>query len=117
MAASGRLGWQEVTGYGRRALVQTTMGHYNALIGPRLPALLRCRHGGGRAKEAQRYGAAGSRPQVVWPNGVLASLAVGTVARMLTPWHRCVPPAYLEYDGHKNTVSISPRVAALSGRQ
>ena len=29
------------------------------------------------AEEAARYGKAGSRPQVVWPNGVLASTAVG----------------------------------------
>ena len=70
----------------------------------------------GRTKEAQRYGAAGSRPQVVWPNGVLASLAVGTLTQMVTPWHRGIPPAYLEYDGNKNTVSVSPRVAALAGR-
>jgi len=36
--ALGRLGWQEVTGYGRRALVETTMGRYKALIGNRLRA-------------------------------------------------------------------------------
>lgn len=29
------------------------------------------------AQEAARYGKAGPRPQVVWPNGVLASTAVG----------------------------------------
>jgi transposase len=34
VAALGGLGWQEVTGYGRRALVKTTMGRYKALIGP-----------------------------------------------------------------------------------
>jgi transposase len=38
VAALGRLGWQEVTGYGRRALVETTMGRYKALIGTRLRA-------------------------------------------------------------------------------
>ena len=37
-AALGRLGWQEVTGYGRRALVETTMGRDKALIGARLHA-------------------------------------------------------------------------------
>ena len=36
IAAHGRLGWQKATGYGRRALVETTMGRYKALIGPRL---------------------------------------------------------------------------------
>ena len=34
----GRLGWQEVCGYGKRALVETTMGRYKAIIGPRLRA-------------------------------------------------------------------------------
>ena len=32
----GRIGWQEVTGYGRRALVETAMGRYKGLIGERL---------------------------------------------------------------------------------
>ena len=32
----GRLGWQEATGYGRRALVETTMARYKAIIGDRL---------------------------------------------------------------------------------
>ena len=31
----GRLGWQEATGYGRRALVETTMGRYKSIIGDR----------------------------------------------------------------------------------
>ena len=34
VAALGRLGWQEVSGYGRRGLVETAMGRYKALIGP-----------------------------------------------------------------------------------
>jgi hypothetical protein len=34
----GRPGWQKAAGYGRRALVETTMGRYKALIGPRLRA-------------------------------------------------------------------------------
>jgi len=34
----GRLGWQETVGYGIRALVETTMGRYKAIIGPRLRA-------------------------------------------------------------------------------
>ena len=32
----GRLAWQEATGYGQRALVETTMGRYKSIIGPRL---------------------------------------------------------------------------------
>jgi hypothetical protein len=34
----GRLAWQGATGYGQRSLVETTMGRYKALIGPRLRA-------------------------------------------------------------------------------
>ena len=36
IASLGRLGWQEVTGYGKRALVETAMGRYKSLIGERL---------------------------------------------------------------------------------
>jgi hypothetical protein len=38
IAEHGRLGWQKETGYGRRALVETAMGRYKAIIGPRLRA-------------------------------------------------------------------------------
>ena len=38
IAAHGRLGWQEETDYGQRALVETAMGRYKAIIGPRLRA-------------------------------------------------------------------------------
>ena len=48
VAALGRLGWQEVTGYGRRALVETMMARYKTFIGPRL----RARHDAGRRMEA-----------------------------------------------------------------
>jgi len=34
----GRLRWQAATDYGQRSLVETTMGRYKALIGPRLRA-------------------------------------------------------------------------------
>jgi transposase len=34
----GRLDWQEATGYGKRALVETTMCRYKSVIGPRLRA-------------------------------------------------------------------------------
>lgn len=57
------------------------------------------------AREAAGYGAAGGRPQVVWPNGVLASLAVGQLVRLLTPWHDEPICAYLEYDGNRQIVS------------
>lgn len=68
-------------------------------------------------REAEIYGAAGSRPQVVWPNGVLASTAVGLAVQVVTPWF-AKPPAftYLEYDGNRGTVSVSARVASLAGK-
>jgi hypothetical protein len=41
----GRLAWQAATDYGKRALIETTMGRYKALIGPRMRARLRCPEG------------------------------------------------------------------------
>ena len=56
-------------------------------------------------REAERYGAAGSRPQVVWPNGVLASSAVGIGVDLLTDWTKRISgPVFLEYDGNRGTV-------------
>jgi hypothetical protein len=67
-------------------------------------------------REAEQYGAAGGRPQVVWPNGVLASTAVGLLMQILTPWHgKATGFAYLEYDGNKGTITVSPRVRMLDG--
>jgi hypothetical protein len=66
--------------------------------------------------EAKTYGAAGARPQVVWPNGVLASTAVGLAVQLLTPWFvGTLAFTYLEYDGNKGTVTINPRVERLKG--
>jgi hypothetical protein len=69
------------------------------------------------AREAEDYGAAGERPQVVWPNGVLASTAVGLAVQLITPWFPCPPVfTYLEYDGNRGTVSVSVQVEVLKGR-
>jgi hypothetical protein len=38
IAERGRLAWQTTTGYGQRSLIETTMGRYKTLIGPRLRA-------------------------------------------------------------------------------
>jgi hypothetical protein len=38
IAEQGRLAWQASTGYGQRSLVETTVGGYKTLIGPRLRA-------------------------------------------------------------------------------
>ena len=34
----GRMAWQKATGYGRRSLVETAVGRYKAIIGPKLRA-------------------------------------------------------------------------------
>jgi len=66
------------------------------------------------AREAERYGAAGPRPQVIWPNGVLASLAVGIFVQLMTPWHHNHKRVwYLEYDGNSQTVMTSNRLEHL----
>ncbi|AXK81539.1 ThiF family adenylyltransferase [Pseudolabrys taiwanensis] len=65
-------------------------------------------------QEAQHYGAAGSRPQVVWSNGVLASTAVGLLTQLLTPWFANPPRfVYLDYDGNKGTITRNPRMELL----
>lgn len=67
--------------------------------------------------EARRYGAAGSRPQVVWPNGVLASTAVGLVVQLITPWMRDPPrSAYFAYDGNLGTITPSDRLSRRHGK-
>ena len=68
-------------------------------------------------QEAQKYGAAGGKPQVVWPNGVLASFAVGLVMQLLLPWMRePVASVYLEYDGNRHQVATSNRLKAVAGQ-
>ena len=59
------------------------------------------------AKEASKYGEAGGRPQVVWPNGVLASTAVGIFVQLMTPWCDRELPLFHEYDGNSHTVNPS----------
>ena len=67
--------------------------------------------------EAQRYGVAGGRPQVVWPNGLLASTAVGLVVQLLTPWMADPPrSAYFAYDANLGTIAPSDRLARRRGK-
>lgn len=69
------------------------------------------------AKEGERYGDAGAQPQVVWPNGVLASSAVGIAVDLLTDWTRSLRDVvYLEYDGNKGTVKPHVRLEYLEDR-
>lgn len=68
-------------------------------------------------QEGRNYGAAGGKPQVVWPNGVLASTAVGLVMQLVTPWFSTpADSAYMEYDGNLGTVTPSYRIKHLQGR-
>jgi hypothetical protein len=68
------------------------------------------------AQEAAKYGDAGPRPQVIWPNGVLASTAVGLFIELITPWHTPHPGrVFLEYDG--NAHAVSPSSALEYARQ
>lgn len=65
-------------------------------------------------QEAQKYGAVGGKPQVVWPNGVLASMAVGQLISLLCPWHPNLSPSlYLDYDGNRFTVTPNHRLAHI----
>lgn len=67
-------------------------------------------------EEARRYGAAGSRPQVVWANGVLASTAVGLLTQLLTAWYPNPPSfVFLDYDGNKGTLTPNRRMELLKG--
>lgn len=62
-------------------------------------------------KEAAKYGKVGGRPQVVWPNGVLASTAVGLVVELVTGWTgRSNEKVYLEYDGNTGTMQNHVRL-------
>ena len=66
--------------------------------------------------EAPAYGAAGGRPQVVWPNGVLASSAVGLVVQLLTPWNlHGRGGACMVYDGNAGTLVQSERFRRWQG--
>lgn len=56
-------------------------------------------------KEANNYGNVGGRPQVVWPNGVLASTAVGIAVDLVTGWTKnSNSHLYRVYDGRHNTL-------------
>lgn len=67
-------------------------------------------------QEQPAYLDAGGRPQVVWPNGVLASVAVGVFVRLVTPWRRSKGRIeYLEYDGNTQRVGASPTLEYVHG--
>ena len=58
-----------------------------------------------------------TRPQVVWPNSVLASTAVGIAIDLLTDWTRSLRgPVYLTYRGNDGTLTPHPRLVHFRGR-
>jgi molybdopterin-synthase adenylyltransferase len=60
------------------------------------------------AREENDYGDAGVNPQVVWTNGILASLAVGEFVRLRSPWCPAQSPfVWHELDGNRQTVTPS----------
>lgn len=68
------------------------------------------------AEEGRRYGNAGGRPQVIWPNGVLASTAVGLAVDLVCDWTgRRRTHAHLSYDGNEFTVKPSLLLRNLDG--
>lgn len=57
------------------------------------------------AKEGAQYGNVGERSQVVWPNGILASTAIGLAVELLSGWTQNLKRFdYLVYDGNRMTV-------------
>jgi len=63
------------------------------------------------SREAAAYGAAGPQPQVVWPNAILASSAVGLAVDLLTDWSKSLRQhAYLSYRGNDGTVGPHARL-------
>lgn len=63
------------------------------------------------AKEAAKYGKVGGKPQVVWPNGILASSAVGIVIDLITGWTKQNDRLiYLMYDGNTGNVNDHVRM-------
>lgn len=70
------------------------------------------------AQEAANYGNAGGRPQVVWPNGVLASTAVGLFMNLVTNWTQDPEtPDYLSYNGTTGTIQPHVRVQYLTSTE
>jgi len=69
-------------------------------------------------EEAKQYGAAGGKPQVIWPNAILASTAVGLFMNLLFSWQGSSElPLLLEYDGDRHLVAESNKVSYLRGKQ
>ena len=71
----------------------------------------------GLAKEAAPYGSAGGKPQVVWPNGTLASVAVGFFVKLVTPWETLKADVLTFRVRWRFAVSSAQQQARLSARE
>lgn len=70
------------------------------------------------SKEAQKYGAAGNNPQVVWSNGILCSAAVGIAVDVLTDWSKKTRgPVFLGFRGSELSLQPDKRLKYLQGQQ
>jgi hypothetical protein len=70
------------------------------------------------AAEAAKYGDAGGAPQVVWPNGLLASTAIGIAVDLLTDWSKSLRlPLYLTYRGNTHSLAPHSRVPYIQMRE
>lgn len=68
------------------------------------------------SREASEYGDAGSRPQVVWANGLLANTAIGLIIDHLTGWSGDKELAhYFVMDGNKSQVVEHPHWKHVRG--
>ncbi len=68
------------------------------------------------AEEAQDYNA-GAQPQVVWPNGLLASAAVGKAVGLLTGWSApSVPACRIDLRGSRLTMTDANLLSLLRER-
>lgn len=66
-------------------------------------------------EEVKQYGNAGGKPQVVWPNGTLASVAVGQFMSILTPWNTNLQASlYMDFDGNRSTVTPNKRLTHIN---
>lgn len=69
------------------------------------------------AQEAAKYGKVGGRPQVIWPNGVLASTAVGLFVNLVTNWTQDnETPDYLSYNGNTGMIQQHVRAQYLTSK-
>jgi len=65
-------------------------------------------------EEAQKYGAAGNKPQVVWSNGLLCSADVGIAVDLLTDWSKTLRhPVFLSFRGSELSLTSDKRLPAL----